>query len=152
MWQPGELEMQLRCSGDAARCGEVRGLCRAPVHSVASLSPSLLRRREWAEHCAHEEALFEQHDFAGHGRRSRVSSGELGRSRLISPCLAGHRSRGDLAGTASHVKHHRALLASMDAAVQSCEEGAECSRGGCCAPGLVSDESVRSEITRDEPR
>jgi len=76
-------------------------------------------RREWAEHCAHEEALFEQHDFAG------------------------HRSRGDLAGTASHVKHHRALLASMDAAVQSCEEGAECSRGGCCAPGLVSDESVR---------
>ncbi|EOD32407.1 hypothetical protein EMIHUDRAFT_456109 [Emiliania huxleyi CCMP1516] len=59
---------------------------------------------------------------------------------LVAGC---HRSRGDLAGTASHVKHHRALLASMDAAVQSCEEGAECSRGGCCAPGLVSDESVR---------
>ncbi|EOD36328.1 hypothetical protein EMIHUDRAFT_467234 [Emiliania huxleyi CCMP1516] len=111
-------------------CGGFVVLGALAFAAVEALLAGLgVQRREWAEHCAHEEALFEQHDFAGHGSRSRVSSG--------------HRSRGDLAGTASHVKHHRALLASMDAAVQSCEEGAECSRGGCCAPGLVSDESVR---------
>jgi len=89
---------------------------------------SLRRLREaWAEHSAHEEALFEQHDFAG------------------------HRSRGERSGTRSHIRHHGAILSSIDLAVKRCEEESTCSKGGCCAPGLVDAaavEHILSEMQR----
>mmetsp|Transcript_22693 Transcript_22693/g.37509 ORF Transcript_22693/g.37509 Transcript_22693/m.37509 type:complete len:368 (+) Transcript_22693:239-1342(+) len=65
----------------------------AKQRSVASLR----RLRDiWAEHSAHEEALFEQRNFGG--ARS-----------------------GGLSGTASHREHHRAILQSLDELLQSCD-------------------------------
>ena len=75
---------------------------------------SLLRLRDlWAQHSQHEEALFEQHNFAG------------------------HRGGGDLSGTASHCKHHRAILGSLDLAVQSSEKN---------PAGLVDDTAVQEIV------
>lgn len=95
-------------------------------HSLASLR-SL--RDAWAQHSAHEEALFDQHDFAGHRTR------------------AGGRS-----GTKSHCRHHAAILSSLDLAVRRCEESAATgSQSGCCAPGLVDADAVEhilSEMQR----
>jgi len=89
---------------------------------------SLRRLRDgWAEHCEHEEALFDKHDFAG------------------------HRSRGDRSGTRSHCRHHAAILSSMELAVQRGEEETTCSKGGGCAPGLVEAaavEHILSEMQR----
>eukprot|EP01052_Picozoa_sp_SAG31_P023245 SAG31_NODE_1904_length_6952_cov_15.030498_2_plen_370_part_00 len=64
----------------------------AKQRSVASLR----RLRDiWAEHSAHEEALFEQRSFGG--TRS-----------------------GGLSSTASHREHHRAILQSFDELLRSC--------------------------------
>lgn len=57
-------------------------------------------RELWATHSAHEESLFEKHDFGRHSS-----------------------SRGALSGTASHCAHHRSILASMDAALAECGNG-----------------------------
>jgi len=99
----------------------------ADVREQRSLASLRRLRDAWAEHSEHEEALFEAHDFAG------------------------HRSRGERSGTTSHVRHHRAILASLDLAMQRCEEESACSQGGCCAPGLVDAEAVEhilSEMQR----
>ena len=100
----------------------------AAVREQRSLSSLRRLRDAWAEHSEHEEALFETHDFAGH--RSR---------------------RGERSGTKSHVRHHGAILSSIDLAVQRCHEESVCSKGGCCAPGLVDADAVEhilSEIQR----
>ena len=99
----------------------------AAVREQLSLASLRRLRDAWAEHSEHEEALFEKHDFAG------------------------HRSRGERSGTRSHIRHHGAILSSIDLAVQRCEEESACSKGGCCAPGLVDAEAVEhilSEMQR----
>ena len=90
----------------------------ASVREQRSLASLRRLRDAWAEHAAHEEALFDAHDFAG------------------------HRSRGERAGTRSHVRHHGAILASIDLALVRCEEDSVCAKGGCCAPGLVDADAV----------
>ena len=100
----------------------------AAVREQRSLASLRRLRDAWAEHSEHEEALFEKHDFAGH--RSR---------------------RGARSGTRSHVRHHGAILSSIELAVQRCEEESACSKGGCCAPGLVDADAVEhilSEMQR----
>ena len=99
----------------------------AALREQRSLASLRRLRDAWAEHSEHEEALFEKHDFAG------------------------HRSRGERSGTTSHVRHHGAILSSIDLAVQRCEEESACSKGSCCAPGLVDAEAVEhilSEMQR----
>ena len=99
----------------------------AALRAQRSLASLRRLRDAWAEHSEHEEALFERHDFAG------------------------HRSRGERSGTRSHVRHHGAILSSIDLAVQRCQEESACSKGGCCAPGLVDAEAVEhilSEMQR----
>mmetsp|Transcript_36327 Transcript_36327/g.60186 ORF Transcript_36327/g.60186 Transcript_36327/m.60186 type:complete len:266 (-) Transcript_36327:347-1144(-) len=93
----------------------------AALREQRSLASLRSLRDAWAQHSEHEEALFEKHDFAG------------------------HTSRGERSGTKSHCRHHRAILSSIDLAVQRCEEG------GCCAPGLLDAEAVEhilSEMQR----
>ena len=92
-----------------------------------SLASLRALRDAWAEHSKHEEALFEKYDFAG------------------------HRSRGERSGTRSHIRHHGAILSSLELAVQRCEQESACSKGGCCAHGLVDAEAVEhilSEMQR----
>lgn len=99
----------------------------AALREQRSLASLRRLRDAWAEHSEHEEALFEEHDFAGH-------------------C-----SRGERSGTRSHVRHHGAILSSIELAVKRCEEESTCSKGGCCAPGLVDAEAVEhilSEMQR----
>ena len=99
----------------------------AALREQRSLASLRRLRDEWAEHSKHEEALFEKLDFAG------------------------HRSRGERSGTRSHIRHHGAILSSLELAVQRCEEESTCSKGGCCAPGLVDAEAVEhilSEMQR----
>lgn len=99
----------------------------ASVREQRSLASLRRLRDAWAAHSAHEEALFAARDFAG------------------------HRSRGERSGTRSHVRHHGAILSSIDLAVQRCEEEGACSKGGCCAPGLVDADAVEhilSEMQR----
>jgi hypothetical protein len=99
----------------------------AAVRQQRSLASLRRLRDAWAEHSEHEEALFERYDFAG------------------------HLSRGDRSGTRSHVRHHGAILSSINLAVQRCQEESGCSKGGCCAPGLVDAEAVEhilSEMQR----
>lgn len=99
----------------------------AALREQRSLASLRCLRDAWAEHSEHEESLFAAHDFAG------------------------HRSRGERSGTRSHVRHHGAILASIDLAVRRCQEGSACSTGGCCAPGLVDAEAVEhilSEMQR----
>lgn len=70
----------------------------AAVQTVARVGNVRRLRDAWAEHSAHEEALFARHDFGGH-------------------C-----SRGALAGTTSHCKHHREILALLDSALKASEQ------------------------------
>ena len=99
----------------------------AALREQQSLTSLRRLRDAWAEHSEHEEALFETHDFAG------------------------HRTRGERSGTRSHVRHHGSILSSIDLAVQRCQEESACSKGGCCAPGLVDAQAVEhilSEMQR----
>lgn len=70
----------------------------AEVQTVARPGNIRRLRDTWAEHCQHEEALFTQHDFGGH-------------------C-----TRGELASTASHCKHHREILTLIDSALIKSEQ------------------------------
>lgn len=99
----------------------------AALREQRSLTSLRRLRDAWAQHSEHEEALFEKYNFAG------------------------HRSRGERSGTRSHCRHHGAILSSIDLAVRRCEEDSTCSKGGCCAPGLVDAEAVEhilSEMQR----
>ena len=112
--------LQFATVGHAPMDQEHEELAEAAVVLREQRSLASLRRLRdaWALHSDHEHALFERHDFAG------------------------HRSRGERSGTRSHIRHHGAILASMDLAMKRCEEESTCSKGGCCAPGLVNAEAV----------
>jgi len=125
----GDTALQFAHVGHASMDQEHADLAAAGAALREQRSLASLRslRDAWAEHSEHEEALFEQHDFAG------------------------HRSRGARSGTRSHIRHHGAILSSIELAVQGCEEASTCSKGGCCAPGLVDAEAVEhilSEMQR----
>lgn len=120
------VPLQVASVGNTQMDEEHEGLVRACADFAAERSLASLNRLRaaWAEHSEHEEALFEKHDFAG------------------------HRGRGELAGTKSHCSHHRAILASLD---QARRQTAACANGNCCAPGLV-DAQVANEIVAEMQR
>jgi len=84
-------KLQLASVGNAQMDEEHAELVAAAADLAKHRSVASLRRLRdvWAEHSAHEEALFEQRNFGG--ARS-----------------------GDLSGTASHREHHTAILQSLD--------------------------------------
>jgi hypothetical protein len=70
----------------------------ANVLKVPNIPKMEKLRDAWIEHCKHEEALFERHDFGQ------------------------HRTRGELSDTASHCKHHRVIITMLDTAIEDCSQ------------------------------